>query len=178
MHDCLVAWLPNVLGPVFVEGRAPIPKHERTWGGSAFYNIYLTKDRRHVVLGAQELKFVSTLLGALGRPELVALCERGPGPHQAPVVDFLRETFLTRTRAEWLDWFRGRDVSFAPVNDLREALADPQLAARNMVLRDARGQLHLGVPIKFADEPATPRLTVPRYGEHTSSVLASASGRR
>lgn len=178
MHDCLVAWLPNVLGPVFVEDRAPVPKHERTWGGSAFYNIYSTKDRRYVVLGAQELKFVRTLLGDLGRPELAELCERGPGPHQAPVIAFLRETFLTRTRAEWLDWFRGRDVSFAPVNDLREALADPQLAARNMVLRDGHGQRHLGVPIKFADEPAMPRLAVPRYGEHTTGVLAPASDRR
>ena len=42
MHDALVAWLPNVLGPVFVEKRAPVPKAERTWGGSAFYQIYRT----------------------------------------------------------------------------------------------------------------------------------------
>ena len=27
MHDAALAWLPNVLGPVFVEKRAPVPKH-------------------------------------------------------------------------------------------------------------------------------------------------------
>lgn len=114
MQDCLVAWLPNVLGPVFVENRAPAPKTERTWGGAAFYNIYATRDGRHVVLGAQEMKFVRALLTDLGRPELAALCAHGPGLHQRPVIDFLRDAFKQRTQAQWVEWFRGRDVSFAP----------------------------------------------------------------
>ncbi len=177
MHDCLVAWLPNVLGPVFAEDRAPVPKHERTWGGSAFYHIYRTRDGRHVVLGAQEIKFVRALLQELGRLDLVALCERGPGPHQQPLVELLRQTFAARTRAEWIDWFRGRDISFAPVNDLKEALEDPQLAAREMVLRDAAGHRHLGIPIKFEREPGRAQLAVPACGEHTDAVLA-ALGRR
>ena len=170
MHDALVAWLPNVLGPVFVENRAPVPKAERTWGGSAFYQIYTTADDRHVVLGAQEIKFVRRLLGDFGRPELVALCERGPGPHQQPVIDFLKETFRTRSRADWLAWFEGRDVSFAPVNTLLEALADPQVLAREMVLTDGQGHRHLGVPIKFADEPAQPRLAIPALGAHDDDI--------
>ncbi len=82
MHDAALAWLPNVLGPVFVEKRAPVPKQERTWGGGAFYRIYRTQDDRHVVLGGQEPKFVRNLLGEWGRPDLIDLCERGPGPHQ------------------------------------------------------------------------------------------------
>ena len=171
MHDCLVASLPNVLGTVFVEDRAPIPKHERTWGGSAFYNVYTTGDGRSVVLGAQEIKFVRNLLTELGRPDFIALCEQGPGTHQQPVVDFLGETFRTRTRAAWIEWFRGRDVSFAPVHDLREALDDPQLAAREMLLRDQRGRRRLGIPIKFALEPGTAKFAVPSYGEHTADVL-------
>ncbi|HEX7375359.1 MAG TPA: CoA transferase, partial [Steroidobacteraceae bacterium] len=42
MYDSAISWLPNVTGPVFVEKRNPIPKHERSWGGSAFYRIYRT----------------------------------------------------------------------------------------------------------------------------------------
>lgn len=172
MHDALVAWLPNVLGPVFAEDRAPVAKHERTWGGSAFYQIYETADRRHVVLGAQESKFVRTLLGELGRMDLLPLCERGPGPHQAPVIEFLRSTFREKTQAQWIEWFRGRDVAFAPVNDLREALADPHLAARQMILLDEHGQRHLGIPMKFKHEPGQARLSIPAHGEHTAAVLA------
>lgn len=170
MHDALVAWLPNVLGPVFVEQRAPVPHHERTWGGSAFYHLYETADARHIVLGAQEIKFVRTLLGEFGRSDLVPLCEQGPGPHQQPVIEFLQSTFLTRTRAEWVDWFQGRDVSFAPVNNLLEAIDDPQVAARSMVLTDANSHRHLGVPIKFSDEPARPKLEIPSLDEHGAEV--------
>lgn len=172
MHDSLIAWLPNSLGSVFAENRAPVPKQERQWGGAAFYNIYDTLDERHIVLGAQETKFVRTLLEALGRPDLAALAERGPGPHQLPLTAFLREVFAQRTQAQWVEWFRGRDIAFAPVKDLREALEDPQLAARNMLLLDAAGHRHLGIPIKFSDEPGTARLTVPAFGEHTAAVLA------
>jgi crotonobetainyl-CoA:carnitine CoA-transferase CaiB-like acyl-CoA transferase len=173
MHDSLVAWLPNVLGPVFVENRHPVPKHERTWGGSGFYRIYRTRDERYVVLGGQEIKFVRNLLGELGRLDLVPLAERGPGSHQLPLVEFLAATFAQKTQAEWVEWFRGKDVSFAPVKNLREAIDDPHVAARAMVLTDAAGRRHLGVPIKFAAEPARPDFALARLGEHGDEILAS-----
>lgn len=174
MHDSLVAWMPNILGTVFAEDRPPVAKHERTWGGSGFYRIYRTKDERYVVLGGQEIKFVRNLLGELGRADLVPLAERGPGPHQLPMVEFLARTFATKTQAEWVDWFRGRDVSFAPVKNLREAVEDPQVLARGMVVTDAAGLRHLGVPIRFESEPASPRYdAVPALGEHGAEVLAS-----
>lgn len=175
MHDALVAWMPNILGTVFAENRAPAPEHERSWGGAAFYNIYATSDGRHVVLGAQEMKFVRTLLLELGRPELIDVCERGPGAHQQPLIEFLRALFAQKTQAYWITWFAGRDISFAPVKDLREAMEDPHLAARAMILRDAQGHRHLGVAMKFRDEPAQPRLTIPAFGEHTELVLGEIS---
>jgi crotonobetainyl-CoA:carnitine CoA-transferase CaiB-like acyl-CoA transferase len=158
---------------VFVEDRHPVPKHERTWGGSGFYRIYATKDDRYVVLGGQELKFVRNLLGDWGRPDLVALAERGPGPHQRPLVEFLAATFATKTQSEWVEWFRGRDVSFAPVKNLKEAMEDPHVLARGMVVRDAAGRRHLGVPIRYAEEPARPRHALARLGEHTDETLGA-----
>jgi crotonobetainyl-CoA:carnitine CoA-transferase CaiB-like acyl-CoA transferase len=125
------------------------------------------------VLGGQELKFVRNLLGKLGRPDLVPLAERGPGPHQQPLVDFLAATFAQKTQAEWIEWFRGKDVSFAPVKNLQEAIDDPHVAARAMVLTDTAGRRHLGVPIKFAAEPARPDFALARPGEHGDEVLAS-----
>jgi crotonobetainyl-CoA:carnitine CoA-transferase CaiB-like acyl-CoA transferase len=172
MQDSLMAWLPNVLGPVFVENRAPVPQEERTWGGAGFYRIYRTRDGRHVVLGAQELKFVRHLLGEFGRPELVELAERGPGPHQKPLVDFLQARFETRTQAEWVEWFRGRDIGFAPVRNLREAFDDAHVRERGMLLIDAEGIQHLGVPMRFRDEPAKPSFHVPELGED-DDIIAS-----
>lgn len=175
MHDSLVAWLPNVLGPVFVEKRAPVPQQERTWGGSAFYRIYRTRDGRHLVLGAQEMKFVRNLLQEFGRPDLAELAGRGPGPHQQPLVEFLQERFATRTQAQWVEWFRGKDIGFAPVLDLREACDDAQVRERGMLVVDEDGIEHLGVPIRFADEPARPRFTVPALDQDAGTINRPAS---
>ena len=176
MQDALVAWLPNVLGPVFVEKRPPVPQQERTWGGAAFYRIYRTRDGRHVVLGAQEIKFVRNLLAEFGRPDLVALAELGPGSHQQPLVEFLRERFLQRTQAEWVEWFRGRDIGFAPVRNLREALDDGHVRSRGMLVVDDAGIEHLGVPIRFLEEPARPRYRVPALGEDEGLLVPGDKG--
>lgn len=171
MLDSAIAWTPNITGSTFALKTPPKPREERSLGGSAFYNIYRTRDDRHVVLGAQELKFVRKLLGELGRTEFVELCERGPGPHQAPLIAYLRELFATKTRAEWIAWFSGKDVGFAWVNDLREAFDDPQVRARGMRLLDEQGLEHIGPPVKFREEPAAPRLQLPALGEHNAEIL-------
>jgi crotonobetainyl-CoA:carnitine CoA-transferase CaiB-like acyl-CoA transferase len=171
MLDSAIAWTPNITGSTFALKTPPVPREERSLGGSAFYNIYRTRDGRHVVLGAQELKFVRNLLGELGRLDFVALCERGPGAHQAPLIAFLRELFVTRTRAEWIEWFGGKEVGFAWVNDLREAFDDPQVRSRGMRLLDDQGLEHIGPPVKFREEPAAPRLRLPSLGEHNAEIL-------
>jgi crotonobetainyl-CoA:carnitine CoA-transferase CaiB-like acyl-CoA transferase len=173
MHDSVLSWLPNVLGPVFAEKRDLVPHHERSLGGAAFYNIYRTRDDRHVVLGAQEPKFVRALLDEWGRPDLIETCMRGPGPHQRPVIDFVQSVFETRTQSEWVQWFASRDIGFAPVRTLREAFDDPHVAARQMHLVDPLGQEHIGTPIKYALEPGAPRFECPALGEHTEAVLRS-----
>jgi crotonobetainyl-CoA:carnitine CoA-transferase CaiB-like acyl-CoA transferase len=173
MQDAVLSAYPNIWGPAFVEHRDLVPTEERSLGGAAFHNVYATRDGRHLALGGQEIKFVRNLLGALGRLDLVALAERGPGPHQRPLIDFLGATFATRSLAEWVAWFEGRDVCFAPVATLREALDDPQARHRGMHLRDARGRDHIGSPIAFRDEPARLDLSLPRLGAHTQEVLGS-----
>jgi crotonobetainyl-CoA:carnitine CoA-transferase CaiB-like acyl-CoA transferase len=173
MADCLLACLPNNMGTAMTELRQPDLKEERALGGNALYGIYETKDRDFIVLAGQEPKFARNLLEPLGRADLVELCELPPGRGQDPVREFLAATFRTKTRAEWVEWFRGRDVAFAPMRTLPEALEDPHFKARGMVLRDARGWDHLGVPIRFQDEPGRPVFEPPAHGQHTSGILRS-----
>jgi len=171
MHDATLGGYPNLLGPVFAEKRSLEPRHERTLGGAAFYRIYRTRDGRHVVLGGQEPKFVQALLEALGRLDLAPLCERGPGQHQQPVIEFLERCFADRSQAEWVDWFRDRDICFAPVKTVREAFDDAHAHARGMVLLDETGREHLGPVIKYRDEPARPRLAAPALGANTEEIV-------
>jgi crotonobetainyl-CoA:carnitine CoA-transferase CaiB-like acyl-CoA transferase len=172
MHHAALAAIPNVMGSAMSRLPQPNPRHERTTGGSAFYQIYETSDGRHLVLGAQEIKFVKNLLGRLARPDLVPLCERGPGAHQQAVISFLRGVFREHSLAYWNTWFEGMDVSFAPVNTLREALDDPNVRARELVLVDELGREHIAPVVRYLNEPARPRLNEPMLGEH-DALLAS-----
>jgi crotonobetainyl-CoA:carnitine CoA-transferase CaiB-like acyl-CoA transferase len=173
MHDVTAASMLNILGPAFAEQRQPVPAHERTTGGAAFYRAYETSDGRYLVLAGQEPKFIHALLGALARLDLAEPCLRGPGPHQQPVIDFLSSEFRRKTLAEWDRYLATLDVCYGRVNTLPEAFAHPNLAARGMLLRDDLGRLCVGAPIHFRNEPAQPRLREPRLGEHTERVLSS-----
>lgn len=171
MFDAIVSWTPHITGTVFAEGRAPVPSEQRTQGGSAFYRVFRTSDGRYVTLGGSEMKFVENLLTALERPDLIEVARRPPGPEQAPLHEFLETTFASRTQAEWDDWFQGRDVCFAPVQDLKAAFADPHLQARDMLLHDDDGNDHIGIPIKFRDEPGRIDPRAPALGGDTTAIL-------
>ena len=172
MHDSLLAWTANVLGPVFAEGRAPVAKQERTWGGNAFYNLYQTKDDEWLALGASEHKFAENFLAKAGRSDLAPYAHKQPG-EQGPLIAYLRQLFREKTRAEWLAWLDGVDVAYAPVRSLKEAIDDPNTRTRGMLLVDDRGRKHLGVPIRFTREPAEPALRAPGFGEHSDEIVRS-----
>jgi crotonobetainyl-CoA:carnitine CoA-transferase CaiB-like acyl-CoA transferase len=170
MHDCMVSASGNVLGPAIAQNRQQEPKLERTTGGAAFYRIYETRDGRHMALGGQEEKFIRSLLGALGREDLIPLCRQGPGAHQAPVIAYFQTVFRTRTLAEWIAFMTPLDVCFGQINTFPEALADPHLRARGMVLKDEQGHMHVAPPIRFSDEPAVPNLATPLLDEHRAKL--------
>ncbi|MBU1360716.1 MAG: CoA transferase [Gammaproteobacteria bacterium] len=174
MQDSIVSWMVNVVSPVFAEQRELDPSTERSLGGNAFYNIYRCADGRDLTLGGSEIKFARNLLTALGRPDLVPLCELPPGRGQDPVRAFLVETFAAKPLAHWEELLGGMDVCWAPVRGVHEALHTPHIAAREMRLDFPNGETHLGIPIKFELEPGSVRPGAPKLGEHTRSVLAEA----
>ncbi|SEK81607.1 Crotonobetainyl-CoA:carnitine CoA-transferase CaiB [Colwellia chukchiensis] len=178
MQDSLVAWYANVMGPSFAEQRSPVPKEERSWGGAAMYNIYKTADSQYLTLGGSELKFAYNLLTALcdddaQRNELYECCKLPPGAKQSKVKDFFREKFISKSLAQWTEILANVDVCWAPVRDLHAAMQEAHLQQREMLLTDEKGNSHLGVPIKYKNEPAAPTFTLPKFSEHTKSTLLS-----
>jgi crotonobetainyl-CoA:carnitine CoA-transferase CaiB-like acyl-CoA transferase len=173
MQDALLSWTPNVMGIPFVEQRAPDVKQQRSFGGGGFYHLYETADKRWLALGGSEAKFAKNLLTALGREDLIAAASTPPGPAHEPVKAFLRDTFATKTLTAWTAFLDQIDVCWAPVRDLYEATQQPHVVARQTIVRDATGALHLNNPIRFMDEPARPDWAVPTLGEHNDEVFPS-----
>lgn len=180
MQDSLASWLVNVVGPVFAEDRAPVPKQERSFGGNAMYNIYACEDGHYLTLGGSEVKFAINLFTALQHPELAEHCKLPPGPGQKPAVDFLRETFASKPLSHWSELLSRIDVCWAPLKTLQEGLQSEQLQHRQMRLelpeKNANGETatHLGIPIRYQNEPGKVDPALPALGEHSIEVLLDA----
>ena len=168
MLDAMMPWCAHIAGDAIAGGASPRSARQRSLGGAAFYNVYRTRDGRHVVLGGREEKFARNLLTALDMPERVHEALREAGEQDALIAD-LRALFATRTRDEWLEWFADRDVAFAPVLDFREALDSAHVAARGLWVEvaDVQGaERHMIAPaIRFASQKGRPVLgEVPDLG--------------
>ncbi len=167
MYDALLAWTPNVTGPVFAEDADPQPKHMRPFGGAAMNSVYETSDGAFIVIGGSEVKFAENLLAALGRPDLLPFAKIEPGPEQEPLKKFFREIFKAQPLAHWQTFLSEVDCCWAPVKSLKDAFSDAHTLHRQMRLEDNLGNPHIGIPIKFAREPGTADLRLPEYGEHS-----------
>ena len=170
MYDSVVSWTPHIAGKVFAEDRAPKPLSERTQGGAAFYRPYAVKGGGHITLGGSEMKFVTNFLTAMGREDLIAVAKLPPGEPQSPLRDYLCETFMRISRDEWSAWCEGRDICFAPVLDLKEAFENEHLKARDMLLHDDEGNAHLGIPLKFREEPGDVNMHAPMLGADSEEI--------
>src|SRR6266851_3445112 len=77
----------------------------------------------------------------------------------------------------WLRTLEEAGVPCGPVNDMLQALADPQTIARGMVVEVEHSTLGrvktIGLPIKFSQTPGKVRSGAPLYGEHTSAILGA-----
>ena len=99
--------------------------------------------------------------------------------HLDALIPLLSEEFLTRPSAHWLTLFDAAGVPAGPVNLVSQALADPQVRARGMVVEAphpvAGTARSLGLPIKFSAAPVPAASRAPLLGEHTREVLREAA---
>ena len=135
-----------------------------------------TKDGVIVIFCNKE-KFWASLveameLPAVGRdPRFATFADRLL--HKSVLVPILKARFAERTTSDWLSRLRGR-VPCAPVNTLAQALADEQIAARDMIIEVKHPRFgvlrEVGTPVKT--EGAAPNLSpAPALGQHTDEIL-------
>ena len=173
MHDSLLAWTANVMGPVFAEGRAPVAKQERTWGGERLLQPLRDEGRRVARarrLRAQVRRELPRQGRAVGPRALRAQAARRAGA--ADRVSARSSSGRRRSPSGWRGWTASTSRTRRCARS-KEAIDDPNTRARGMLLVDERGRQHLGVPIKFAREPAQPVLRAPGFGEHSIEIVKS-----
>jgi crotonobetainyl-CoA:carnitine CoA-transferase CaiB-like acyl-CoA transferase len=147
---------------------------------NAPYQAFEASDKWIVVGGANQKHWLRTL-EVLGTPELARDPRFATGAdrmaHLKELEALLAASFLTKPAAYWLSALEEVGVPCGPVNDMLQALADPQTIAREMVVEVEHSSLGkvktVGLPIKFSATPGKVRSGAPLYGEHTGAILSA-----
>jgi alpha-methylacyl-CoA racemase len=126
-------------------------------GGAHFYNVYETADGEYVSIASYEPKFYANLLaliGPLGFDDVdpAAQMDRAQWPAlKARIATLIH----SRTSSDWVSFFAGHEVCFAPVLSMSQARAHPHNIERRTF-----------VDVDGAPQPAP----APRFSRTPSAV--------
>jgi crotonobetainyl-CoA:carnitine CoA-transferase CaiB-like acyl-CoA transferase len=182
MHDAQISLLSYMATMAELSGRSPGPM------GNAHpvhvpYDTFQSSDGPFVIAVIFD-GFWTELMAVVDLPELdIPEHRHQPGRHanREVILSRLRARFLERPRGAWLTALTEARIPCAPVYDLREALADPQVEARDMLLHihDPEGQPVgvVGNPIKIdTASPKQPAGPPPTLDRDRQSVCADWLG--
>jgi crotonobetainyl-CoA:carnitine CoA-transferase CaiB-like acyl-CoA transferase len=163
--------LPALLGETISEQGENIAtgEEQRPW-----YNVYKTKDGKYISVGSVEPWFYTNLCKLLGREDFIEH-QYAEGEKREEILQYFKQTFLTKTRDEWLKILRQKDTCVAPVYSPEEVISDPHLIARGMIAKvphPTMGQARqIGPIIKLSRSPFKARNWAQRFGQHTEEIM-------
>jgi crotonobetainyl-CoA:carnitine CoA-transferase CaiB-like acyl-CoA transferase len=143
-------------------------------GAMPFYNCYQTKDGEYITIGCIEPHFWENICRALGREDLIPH-QYAEGEKREEIFSYFRDVFRTKTRDEWFDLLKEKNIPIGKVYSIDEVFTDPQILHRHMVEEIEHPTLgkvkQVGVAMKFSDTPGGIRSLSPLLGEHTEEIL-------
>ena len=179
MLDGQIAILENAIARYAVTGEAPGPLGARHPSITPFA-AYRCADA-HIVIAAGNDSLFSAMCGALGVGPLWDDARFATNAARSDNADALQALMEAKLGEEpsglWLEKLTDAGVPSGPLNNVAEALAEPQVKARNMVIEtafeDGTPLTAAGNPVKisgFADP--TTRQKAPALDEHRAGILA------
>lgn len=181
MLDCQISMLNYMATMFFLSGENPEPL-----GNSHFvhvpYNTYRTSDG-FIIVAVIFDSFWDNLVSlfdveALKDPEYKT--QPGRLADKKLIDDTLSELFARRDTAHWVEQLSSVRVPCAPVNRFSDALSDPQVRHRKMVVdipHPEGGSIEApGNPIKLSADNEDSYSAPPLLGEHTEVVLERVLG--
>jgi crotonobetainyl-CoA:carnitine CoA-transferase CaiB-like acyl-CoA transferase len=182
MLDAVTALLTYQASTAFATGATPQRMGNRH-PSIAPYDTFETADGEFVLSVGNDDQF-RRFCGVLREPALAADPRFATNTDRVQRYDALRAVLAPLLgrwrRADLLAALTAAGVPCSAVRSVTEALADPQLAARQMIVpleHVAAGSIRvLGTPVKLSDTPASVRTPPPTLGQHTVEILKRDAG--
>jgi crotonobetainyl-CoA:carnitine CoA-transferase CaiB-like acyl-CoA transferase len=180
--DCSVALVAQ-RSCEYLIGESPPGRIGNRTPGTAPGQLFKCADGYLMVQAGGDRQF-ATLCRLMDRPDIAA-DPRFVGMQQRLVnIDALAETlettFVTKSGREWFDLLTVAGVLTAPIYDIPQCFADPQIQARGLrvtVSHPIAGSIDLvASPMRFSATPIDTYGTPPMMGEGTDEVLSAWLG--
>lgn len=176
MLDCQISMLNYMATMHFLSGRDPYPI-----GNSHFvhvpYNTFTTADG-FIVIAVITDNFWQNLKTVVNCPDFddpAFDTQPGRWAGRELIERRLNEILGRESTAHWVEQLEAKRIPCAPVNRFSQALSDPQVLHRNMVIDlhhpDGSSTRGPGNPVKLSRTPAETFSAAPHIGQHTDEVL-------
>jgi crotonobetainyl-CoA:carnitine CoA-transferase CaiB-like acyl-CoA transferase len=177
MLDATAALLTYQAGNYFVSGQVPARLGNRH-PTIVPYESFRAADGEFVIAGGND-EIWRRLCRVIGRPELADDPRYATNKERVMRYDDVRAelegALATRPRGEWVRELTAAGVPCGSVREISEVLADPQLAAREMVAEVQHPTIGtarvINSPVKLSETPPSVRTAPPTLGQHTTAVL-------
>ena len=174
-----MTWLENYAGEYFATGEDPprrgsahpqVVPYQPVQGGDGVWFI--------LGVGSDNLwrKFcdLAGLADVVDDPRFYTNAERVRNREE--LIPIVAEVMARRPAAAWIDLLHEAGIPAGPIRNVSEALADPQVAARNFIVELEHPDLgplkSLATPIHLSGTGVSFRRYPPRLGEHSDEILA------
>ena len=176
--DSAIAMLANVGMNHLATGKVP-PRLGNGHPSIVPYQVFATEGAQHLILACGNDKQFAAVCAVMEQ-DWIADERFATNPqrvkNRAELVPLMQAVFMSKERDAWLGLFDAASVPCGPINNIAEAVAMPQVAAREMVvgLNKAEVQMNvLGSPVKLSGTPVQYHSAPPDLGQDTVSVLTS-----
>ena len=183
MFDCQLALLENAIMRYTVEGEVPGPLGARHPTITPF-QAFATSDGAIIIAAGNDGLFVKTC-EALGRADLATNANYKTNAlrlkHHKKLEHELESVLKAHPTSHWLAVMAKAGIPAGPINNVKQALEHPQVAARNMLIEVPDGNggtLKLaGNPLKMSafHDPKT-RPPAPELDRDREAILAFVGG--
>lgn len=176
LYDCMISIHDYAVQRYTFSAGKELPKRTGPDApDSPIYGVFPGSDG-YLVIAAQVDDSWARLAKLIGGAALDAkfTTPAGRATHYKEATTIVKAWSSARTVAECLAALDGASVPASPVNTIDQVLADPQVAARNMLIEQTHpvlGKVQLpNLPFRFSDCDTTPARVAPLLGQHNAEI--------
>ena len=178
MLDCQIAILENAIARYLSKNEIPKPMGSRH-PSIAPFEAFKTKDS-HIIIAAGNDKLFEKLCAALELNDLISNKDYSTNSLRSENMDKLKKLLenklVSKNTKNWVDILEKLKIPCGPIFNIKEAVENPQIEARNMIVKSFHkviGEFKLaGNPIKMSSyEDKKTRGDIPDLDEHRDKIL-------